>query len=151
MMQLSMKMNGSEHSDAGWVQVSIKDQKKLAERQRKLNEKAVRLKQDALRDDDNVFDVAFENQGETTDTVSATDVKVILLAELLSFEAEALEFETGRPESPSQTINVSAHTSNSPGALMASTQSDSAAEHAIKWQQALQQDLADCGSACIKP
>ena len=59
--------------------MSIKDQKKLAERQRKLNEKAVRLKQDALRDDDNVFDVAFENQGETTDTVSATDVKVILL------------------------------------------------------------------------
>ncbi|KAK9818657.1 hypothetical protein WJX74_010026 [Apatococcus lobatus] len=57
-------------------EVSIKDQKKLAEKQRKLNEKAVRLKQDALRDDDNVFDVAFENQGETTDTVSATDVKV---------------------------------------------------------------------------
>lgn len=62
--------------DAVGMQVSIKDQKKLAERQRKLNEKAVRLKQDALRDDDNVFDVAFENQGETTDTVSATDVKV---------------------------------------------------------------------------
>ena len=63
-------------NDADGMQVSIKDQKKLAERQRKLNEKAVRLKQDALRDDDNVFDVAFENQGETTDTVSATDVKV---------------------------------------------------------------------------
>ena len=61
------------------MQVSIKDEKKLAERQRKLNEKAAREKQDALRDDDNVFDVAFENQGESADTVSATDVKVGLV------------------------------------------------------------------------
>ena len=34
------------------------------------------MNQDALRDDDNVFDVAYENQGEATETLSATDVKV---------------------------------------------------------------------------
>ncbi len=58
----------------------MKDQKKLAEKQRKLNEKAHRMKQDALRDDDNVFDVAYENQGEATETLSATDVKVEVVA-----------------------------------------------------------------------
>ena len=37
------------------------------------------MKEAALRDDDNVFDVSYENQGDnTTDVVSATDIKVCL-------------------------------------------------------------------------
>jgi hypothetical protein len=39
-------------------------------------EKAVREKELALRDDDNVFDVAFEQQGDGNDVLSATDIKV---------------------------------------------------------------------------
>lgn len=66
-----------------WVvqQASARDTKKLAEKERKLLEKSVREKEIALRDDDNVFDVSYENQGEnTTDVVSATDIKVGALA-----------------------------------------------------------------------
>ena len=49
----------------------------MADRERKLLEKSVRMKEEMLRDDDNVFDVAFEQQGEGTDnTLSATDIKV---------------------------------------------------------------------------
>lgn len=40
-------------------------------------EKAVREKEIALRDDDNVFDVSYENQGDNTaDVLSAKDIKV---------------------------------------------------------------------------
>ena len=54
----------------------MREQRKLADRQRKLAEKAHRIKADMLRDDDNVFDVAYEQQGEVDATVSATDIKV---------------------------------------------------------------------------
>eukprot|EP00891_Asterochloris_glomerata_P000400 jgi/Astpho2/400/Aster-03452 len=55
---------------------TMREQRKLADRQRKLAEKAHRIKEDMLRDDDNVFDVAYEQQGEVDATVSATDIKV---------------------------------------------------------------------------
>ena len=57
---------------------TYREQKKLADKQRKLQEKAHRVKEESLRDDDNVFDVAFENQGAEAaeQTVSATDIKV---------------------------------------------------------------------------
>ena len=57
---------------------TYREQKKLADKQRKLQEKAHRIKEESLRDDDNVFDVAFENQGgeAAEQTVSATDIKV---------------------------------------------------------------------------
>lgn len=57
---------------------TFREQKKTADKQRKLAEKAHRIKEESLRDDDNVFDVAFENQGAEAaeSTVSATDIKV---------------------------------------------------------------------------
>ena len=64
---------------------TAKDAKRAAERERKANEKMVREKQAALRDDDDsVFDVSFERVGgggggagdEVGGTVSATDIKV---------------------------------------------------------------------------
>jgi ATP-binding cassette subfamily F protein 1 len=61
------------------VQVSDREQKKLNDKQRRLQETAARNKADALRDDDNVFDVSYESQGgagDAGDTVSATDIKV---------------------------------------------------------------------------
>lgn len=69
----------------GSVQVATyREQKKLADKQRKLQEKAHRIKEDSLRDDDNVFDVAFENQGgdAAEHTVSATDIKASGIATL---------------------------------------------------------------------
>jgi len=38
-------------------------------------EKAHRMREDAMREDDNVFDVSFEGMGSEDATVSATDVK----------------------------------------------------------------------------
>jgi ATP-binding cassette subfamily F protein 1 len=69
---------GEEDAPRTHVAISSgREQKKLADRERKLHEKAVRMKEDMLRDDDNVFDVAFEQQGEGGDnTLSATDIKV---------------------------------------------------------------------------
>ncbi|MEW5312400.1 MAG: hypothetical protein WDW38_004039 [Sanguina aurantia] len=58
------------------VAASGRETKKLADKERQLAEKAFRAKEDALREDDNVFDVSFEGQGEIMTTVSATDVKV---------------------------------------------------------------------------
>ena len=67
---------------------TAKDAKRAAERERKANERMVREKQAALRDDDDsVFDVSFErvggggaaggdNDSEVGGTVSATDIKV---------------------------------------------------------------------------
>jgi ATP-binding cassette subfamily F protein 1 len=53
------------------------DSKKIADKERKTMEKAFQIKQEALRDDDdNVFDVAFEGQGDENAIASATDVKV---------------------------------------------------------------------------
>ena len=56
---------------------SAAESKKIADRERKANEKAHQMKMEALREDDNVFDVAFEGQGDENAATSATDVKVI--------------------------------------------------------------------------
>ena len=61
------------------AQVSDRELRKLNDKQRRLQETAARNKADALRDDDNVFDVSYESQGgagDAGDTVSATDIKV---------------------------------------------------------------------------
>ncbi len=58
------------------AQFTDREKKKLADKERLAEEKAARTKEEALRDDDNVFDVAYEQQGDGTDVVSATDIKV---------------------------------------------------------------------------
>lgn len=70
---------------------TYREQKKLADKQRKLQEKAHRVKEESLRDDDNVFDVAFENQGAEVaeQTVSATDIKVCVTAVDLSIQRQS--------------------------------------------------------------
>ena len=52
------------------------DSRKIADKERKLMEKAFQMKQEALREDDNVFDVAFEGQGDDNATTSAERRKV---------------------------------------------------------------------------
>jgi len=69
---------GGRPPAAGRAQVTQRDVKKLAEKERRQLEEAARLKEAALADDDNVFDVAFEAQGggaDAANTVSATDIK----------------------------------------------------------------------------
>ena len=62
-----------------WVQITGRETKKLNDKQRRLAETAARNKAEALKDDDNVFDVSYERQGGgAEDTVSATDIKVTL-------------------------------------------------------------------------
>ena len=59
------------------VQITGRETRKLNDKQRRLEETAVRNKLDALKDDDDVFDVSYERQGGgAEDTVSATDIKV---------------------------------------------------------------------------
>ncbi|EIE25084.1 P-loop containing nucleoside triphosphate hydrolase protein [Coccomyxa subellipsoidea C-169] len=61
------------------AQATYRDKKKLADKERKQIEEAARAKVAALQDDDNVFDVAYEQQGgagEASDVLSATDIKV---------------------------------------------------------------------------
>ena len=61
------------------LQVTARDSRKATDKERKLLEKTAAAKADALRDDDNVFDVSFEQQGwdgEGGSTLSATDIKV---------------------------------------------------------------------------
>ncbi|KAF5839706.1 P-loop containing nucleoside triphosphate hydrolase protein [Dunaliella salina] len=67
----------SARMDADCVCVCATDReaKKLADKDRKDMEKAYQLKLAALREDDNVFDVSYEGQGEDSATASATDVK----------------------------------------------------------------------------
>ena len=55
--------------------MNVKEAKKIADRERMLLEKAHRMREDAMREDDNVFDVAFEGMGNEEVTASATDVK----------------------------------------------------------------------------
>ena len=65
------------------VQASGRDMKKLADKERRQIEEAHRAKAAALRDDDNVFDVAYEQQGgEGQDVLSATDIKVCEAADI---------------------------------------------------------------------
>lgn len=59
------------------MQVTDKDKRKLADKQRKVEERVHQMKMEALRDDDSVFDVAYEQQGTSSDVLSATDVKVL--------------------------------------------------------------------------
>ncbi|KAI8476381.1 MAG: P-loop containing nucleoside triphosphate hydrolase protein [Monoraphidium minutum] len=56
--------------------LTLQEAKKLADKERLLMEKAHRMREDAMREDDNVFDVAYEGMGADDATVSATDVKV---------------------------------------------------------------------------
>ena len=59
------------------AQATGRDVKKLADKEQRQIEEAHRAKAAALRDDDNVFDVAYEQQGsEGQDVLSATDIKV---------------------------------------------------------------------------
>ncbi|KAG2501866.1 hypothetical protein HYH03_000364 [Edaphochlamys debaryana] len=53
-----------------------RDNKKLADKERKALEAAVRAKEDALREDENVFDVSYEGMGSEDVAATATDVKV---------------------------------------------------------------------------
>lgn len=67
------------------MQATFRDKKKLADKERKQIEEAARAKVAALQDDDNVFDVAYEQQGgggEASDVLSATDIKVTPLERL---------------------------------------------------------------------
>ncbi|KAL4447281.1 hypothetical protein ABPG77_007314 [Micractinium sp. CCAP 211/92] len=57
-------------------QATYKETRKIADRERKALEKAAQAKAAALRDDDNVFDVSYEQQGDGEGTLSATDIKV---------------------------------------------------------------------------
>ena len=68
-----------EREDKGPMtfQASAREAKKLADKERLLMEKAHRMREEAMREDDNVFDVAFEGMGaDDGATASATDVKV---------------------------------------------------------------------------
>jgi ATP-binding cassette subfamily F protein 1 len=61
------------------LQVNAREAKKLADKERLLMEKAHRMREEAMREDDNVFDVSYEGMGAAEDgaaTASATDVKV---------------------------------------------------------------------------
>ncbi|GBF96295.1 ABC transporter F family member [Raphidocelis subcapitata] len=68
----------AERDDKGplAIQVNAREAKKLADKERLLLEKAYRAREDAMREDDNVFDVAFEGMGDGDATLSATDIKV---------------------------------------------------------------------------
>lgn len=61
------------------VKVSDRETKKLADKARTLHEQSIRAKEQALREDENVFDVSYEGMGSDEATVSATDVKVSLV------------------------------------------------------------------------
>ncbi len=77
--------------------MSDKERKKINEKTRKQQEAAARAKAEALRDDDNVFDVAFESQGAGGDAadsvVSATDIKARL--PLCCFHGPCCKLRTG--------------------------------------------------------
>ena len=85
------------------LQVTQRDRKKVADKDRKEMERALQIKAAALQDDDNVFDVAFERQGEDTEsTLSTTDIKVRLLAPALPTGPSVL----CRPRSPVVSLAV---------------------------------------------
>lgn len=87
--------------------MSAKEQKKLADKGRKLLEKAHREKEAALRDDDNVFDVSYENQGDSTsDVVSATDIKA---SHSPLFPAWIFDHCNTLTAFPSPSITIAAH------------------------------------------
>jgi hypothetical protein len=60
------------------VHMSAVEARKIADRERKAAERAVQAKVDAMREDDNVYDVSYEGQGTSTQEVAATatDIKV---------------------------------------------------------------------------
>jgi hypothetical protein len=68
------------------LQMTDREKKKLNEKTRKQLEQTARIKEDALReDDDDVFDVSYEAQGGAAgDVVSATDIKVCNCAPLVT-------------------------------------------------------------------
>ena len=60
------------------VQMSAKDRKKIQDKERRAAERAHAMKVEALKDDDNVFDVAYEGMGDERSAAheNAADVKV---------------------------------------------------------------------------
>ncbi len=60
------------------MHMSAGEARKIADRERKAMERAVQAKVEAMREDDNVYDVSYEGQGTSTQEVAATatDVKV---------------------------------------------------------------------------
>uniref|UniRef100_A0A7S3QXV4 ABC transporter domain-containing protein n=1 Tax=Dunaliella tertiolecta TaxID=3047 RepID=A0A7S3QXV4_DUNTE len=74
-VERSARMDADEDQQPKLVQATDREAKKLADKDRKAMEKAHQLKLAALREDDNVFDVSYEGQGEDSATASATDVK----------------------------------------------------------------------------
>lgn len=65
-----------QHKEIFLARGTAKESKRLADKERKMMEKAAAAKADALRDDDNVFDVSYEQTGDGDSTLSATDIKV---------------------------------------------------------------------------
>lgn len=65
-----------QHKEVFLARSTAKESKKLADKERKMMEKAAAAKAEALRDDDNVFDVSYEQTGDGDSTLSATDIKV---------------------------------------------------------------------------
>mmetsp|Transcript_28799 Transcript_28799/g.52898 ORF Transcript_28799/g.52898 Transcript_28799/m.52898 type:complete len:685 (-) Transcript_28799:233-2287(-) len=57
------------------LRVNAKESKKISDKERKALEAAYKAKQDALKEDDNVFDVSYEGQGDEAIS-TATDIKV---------------------------------------------------------------------------
>ncbi len=70
------KQDEGEEERQHVAMVSAKDAKKIELRERKILEMQAAAKAAALRDDDNVFDVSYERQGDGDGTLSATDIKV---------------------------------------------------------------------------
>ena len=59
------------------LQISERERRKISDKDRKQLEKAHQAKLAALQDDDNVFDVAYEQQGDGAEAnQSTTDIKV---------------------------------------------------------------------------
>ena len=79
-MSVCVKTYPSSSSLLYTLQTNVKEQKKLADKERKLMEKAFREKEAALRDDNDVFDVSYENQTDNAadSAVSTKDIKVSL-------------------------------------------------------------------------
>lgn len=71
----SARLDNEEENQPELVQATDRNNKKLADKDRKAMEKAHQVKLAALQEDENVFDVSYEGQGEESTTTSATAVK----------------------------------------------------------------------------
>lgn len=96
----SARVGVESEAAVGIGSLDAREAKKLADKERVAMEKAFQIKLEALKDDDNVFDVAFEGQGDESATSSATDVKVhnltIRAKGKLLLESTSLTITAGR-------------------------------------------------------